>query len=476
MHVIILISEFAVLLCLYLQVSEVRPLLSNGVSFDAGSSYTSGILSLQTLGREGICGNGLCEIGEASASMLEKKGGSGATRMVWSSRIFGDCPEDCPELPALPCPEDTAGRTCGNRGICVPLVGTCECHRGFAGPDCRSCSPGFVAEGSDCIPEEVLERLSDLSPSLMARMESYNFPLWTIVATACAGLFIVMVAASIAFVLISRKRRRAVLRHKHFFGGSTPSSGRPESEGSSLSSSTRACINAMFQHASEFRAADAANSGRSALSSGRRRSSIRDKTLDQPQQHSGRESTHAMAKHDGLEYHAANNPLAYMMSAEQHGNAGDTSRRSTNNSDISFPACSTTASPIRAGPKQLPSSYQNSPSSLADGAGGDLTGSMIMAAASTSAGVLSDGVPDQLHKAMQDHDDTEPEQGFWSGSAQDFFMTKANHSYAAERSAQQRQLSDEYGLELLGDEALPRGFSARQAEVLEEGGAKTSRL
>ena len=136
----------------------------------------------------------------------------------------------------------------------------------------------------------------------------------------------------------------------------------------------------------------------------------------------------------------------------------------------------TLINPIHAATPNKHPVEQNAQPSLACEAGDDLTISMVMSAASTAAGVLSDGVPDQLHKAMQDPDDDQSAQGVWSGYSQDSLAPPAS-AESLEFSLQQRHLSDEYGLELYGGDALfPKGFSSRLAEVMEKCGAKTTRL
>eukprot|EP00873_Tetraselmis_striata_P034558 jgi/Tetstr1/454822/TSEL_041702.t1 len=85
--------------------------------------------------RMGVCGNGVCELGE----------------------MDGRCAEDCP--PVWPCPQPThvtvgvAGQACAGRGRCASASGTCVCQAGHTGRFCEMCAPGFAPASGHCVPD-----------------------------------------------------------------------------------------------------------------------------------------------------------------------------------------------------------------------------------------------------------------------------------------------------------------------------------
>ncbi|PNH11434.1 A disintegrin and metalloproteinase with thrombospondin motifs 7 [Tetrabaena socialis] len=119
-----------------------------------------GLLGLEVVGMErlGLCGNGVCEVGEQA-------GVAGAA----------GCPQDCPAaLRPAACPagsslgvRDGFGgggmRSCSGRGACLTGPGACACHQGYTGDACDGCSPGFwraaagVAAGA-CIRQYIRGR------------------------------------------------------------------------------------------------------------------------------------------------------------------------------------------------------------------------------------------------------------------------------------------------------------------------------
>ena len=88
----------------------------------------------------GMCGNGVCELGEACA--VDDTSGS-------------CCPRDC-AFSKLDCPA-VNGATCNGRGACVatsdPAVAACSCFtaQGYTGADCTSCATGFQSIGGVCV-------------------------------------------------------------------------------------------------------------------------------------------------------------------------------------------------------------------------------------------------------------------------------------------------------------------------------------
>jgi len=110
----------------------------------AASPDTSSGITMPTNpypGRLGICGNGICEIGERSTV----------------GAIDGSCPQDC-GLPAVAC---IGG--CGVGGNCLPSTGVCQCYLGFQGTNCADCAPGFVSNGGVCVTSVTSLELVDAS-------------------------------------------------------------------------------------------------------------------------------------------------------------------------------------------------------------------------------------------------------------------------------------------------------------------------
>jgi len=87
--------------------------------------------SASTAVAQPVCGNGVCEAGEAPFA-------------------GGGCPKDCP-LPVKRCPSP-GGAPCGGRGTCVASAGACLCQRGYSGDGCDGCAAGFFAVGGGCAP------------------------------------------------------------------------------------------------------------------------------------------------------------------------------------------------------------------------------------------------------------------------------------------------------------------------------------
>ena len=101
---------------------------------DASSQYGSknfqidDVLTSSTIG---MCGNGICEIGEREIIGVSA----------------GSCPQDC-GLPSKPCPGG-----CG-QGQCLPASGVCLCPSGYEGDSCQDCQIGYLRSLSTelCVP------------------------------------------------------------------------------------------------------------------------------------------------------------------------------------------------------------------------------------------------------------------------------------------------------------------------------------
>eukprot|EP01029_Cantina_marsupialis_P020653 TRINITY_DN4854_c0_g3_i14.p1 TRINITY_DN4854_c0_g3~~TRINITY_DN4854_c0_g3_i14.p1 ORF type:complete len:3558 (-),score=1428.50 TRINITY_DN4854_c0_g3_i14:281-10087(-) len=98
---------------------------------------TEGSLSLKAISAGGMCGDGVCDVGERCEGLSDSD----------------CCPSDCP-LPLLQCPYPSGStEPCGGHGICTEWLGTCSCFEsaGYMGEDCSECSLGFFKSGSECL-------------------------------------------------------------------------------------------------------------------------------------------------------------------------------------------------------------------------------------------------------------------------------------------------------------------------------------
>jgi hypothetical protein len=98
-----------------------------------------------------VCGNGLCELGEACPSTA-----SGPCNSTTH------CAQDCPVTPRS-CPYvvrccllhgtccAAAEQVCAGHGHCLGVTaGYCECNQGYTGPACSQCANGYVARAGGC--------------------------------------------------------------------------------------------------------------------------------------------------------------------------------------------------------------------------------------------------------------------------------------------------------------------------------------
>lgn len=101
---------------------------------------------LESVGREPVCGNGVCERGERCTTLDDPD----------------CCSKDC-AYQLLPCPTaEGMSESCSGRGVCVSATGECDCFegKGYGGIDCNSCMVGFTDFGDgDCriliVPEPI---------------------------------------------------------------------------------------------------------------------------------------------------------------------------------------------------------------------------------------------------------------------------------------------------------------------------------
>ncbi|CAD7695133.1 unnamed protein product [Ostreobium quekettii] len=105
------------------------------------------VMDILSVERLPVCGNGVCEVGEAAGS-------SGSS----SRRGFG-CPEDCPFRFDYNCPtaneNSLVGRQdemCSGNGRCLYAEeGRCDCYAGYEGAACDRCSLGFMVFNRKCV-------------------------------------------------------------------------------------------------------------------------------------------------------------------------------------------------------------------------------------------------------------------------------------------------------------------------------------
>eukprot|EP00803_Ostreobium_quekettii_P008984 evm.model.scf_536.2 EVM.evm.TU.scf_536.2 scf_536:20506-30592(+) len=129
--------------------SKLRP-LERLVSSQANlttSGATCSITDLLSFARLPVCGNGVCEVGEAAGS-----DGSG-------SRKGYSCPEDCPVSFDYDCPTTSGygtvgrkGEMCSGHGRCLYAeVGRCDCYSGYEGEACDRCALGLMPFKGKCV-------------------------------------------------------------------------------------------------------------------------------------------------------------------------------------------------------------------------------------------------------------------------------------------------------------------------------------
>ena len=146
---------------------------SSSMRMDVADGCTTTGVTLQVW-RSGICGNGICEIGERN----------------WPGMDVIGCPQDC-SFDFVPCPP-VNGTPCGGKGRCFTAIGVCDC---FAGCVC-SCTPGLQAmcHGQQAAADARLS-LSSIPESawhpttLMPRLHTSCLPLcslWELIAYVLA--------------------------------------------------------------------------------------------------------------------------------------------------------------------------------------------------------------------------------------------------------------------------------------------------
>eukprot|EP00873_Tetraselmis_striata_P034328 jgi/Tetstr1/454592/TSEL_041486.t1 len=99
------------------------------------------ITNITDFRRSGVCGNGLCEIGES---------------MFAGALSPNTCREDCPF-------DDSPNACdCGANGLCVRATGACLCRSGFTGTSCDQCDLGFTQHAGQCVPVDVANAAANM--------------------------------------------------------------------------------------------------------------------------------------------------------------------------------------------------------------------------------------------------------------------------------------------------------------------------
>jgi hypothetical protein len=108
-------------------------LLASGLEQQAaggdGSSDPAGgvpqLLRVMLAQRVGVCGNGLCEVGERQLLNAE-----GEVLQEAAAPCAQDCPGTFMLCPAPVGPVGNPDRECGGNGRCIRETGTCDCFAG----------------------------------------------------------------------------------------------------------------------------------------------------------------------------------------------------------------------------------------------------------------------------------------------------------------------------------------------------------
>ena len=135
-----------------------------------------------SFGHRGVCGNGLCEVGER----------------CYTSEIHPQCcPIDCPVSFYKAC-----SLGCSDHGVCNHRAGVCECFEGYAGSSCSRCSENawFSAVAKQCV---LLTALARPGSALTATSIREEVALWPIIL----GVLLFSVAC-LVFVFVARRKRR----------------------------------------------------------------------------------------------------------------------------------------------------------------------------------------------------------------------------------------------------------------------------
>ncbi|KAF6266656.1 hypothetical protein COO60DRAFT_1623446 [Scenedesmus sp. NREL 46B-D3] len=116
----------------------------------AASVQLQDVLLVQRLG---VCGNGLCEVGERA--LLNAAGEA-------IKEAAAPCPQDCPFSFAM-CPAPWGGvgdrrAECGGNGKCIRSQRVCDCYTGYGGDACEQCLAGYWAHKARCVPQYIKGR------------------------------------------------------------------------------------------------------------------------------------------------------------------------------------------------------------------------------------------------------------------------------------------------------------------------------
>ena len=136
------------------------------------------LLSTYSVSRSGVCGNGVCEIGEQSVG-----------------DVIGACPRDC-ALSFHACPSNNTSKGCSGHGICSPATGICDCLPGYTGLACEVCQGGYELVGERCV---TFIGVHSMDSSSMARLQTAEPEGLPVIATSLIGIVCVLAVALVGF-------------------------------------------------------------------------------------------------------------------------------------------------------------------------------------------------------------------------------------------------------------------------------------
>lgn len=172
---------------------------------EASSRYGSAAFDIESVPistRSGVCGNGICEIGERATIGMDP----------------GTCSQDC-GLPSKLCPGG-----CQNGGQCQPSSGICVCLPQYSGESCEECADGYMVgeDGKLCTFNAVEAGmvapavLSENGEALVSGQDSGGTSAGVIVGAifgTIGGIALILAT----FILIRRRRMRPSLRKQDVY-------------------------------------------------------------------------------------------------------------------------------------------------------------------------------------------------------------------------------------------------------------------
>jgi hypothetical protein len=152
--------------------------LANAVT-QSSSAYKP--LTQPVVASTGLCGNGVCEVGELC------DGTNAATC----------CNDDCPiEWKQCPVPSGSS-YSCGGQGKCIAATGKCECFdRGHTGDACSECDQGFTAGpivDGKVTCDQIVQRIAPVATQTTTAVDDDDDVDWGL----SAGMLVVIVLVTV---------------------------------------------------------------------------------------------------------------------------------------------------------------------------------------------------------------------------------------------------------------------------------------